>query len=193
MLPILRIVDYEAVTASWTAAVKQAEGAKTGVAHLLSVCSRVLNDPALGTYDEERYRSLLHVALVSKKISKADKEPFQRELVMLEVNNVGSAATDFEMTAADGSKVKLSEVESPVTVLFLYEPGCREQQAGAFPSLAGASDELSGASRRPEGGGRGLHVGCRAVERTAAISRRSGRAVTTPRASLRARACTICA
>lgn len=132
LLPILRIVDYEAVTASWTAAVKQAEGAKTGVAHLLSVCSRVLNDPALGTYDEERYRSLLHVALVSKKISKADKEPFQRELVMLEVNNVGSAATDFEMTAADGSKVKLSEVESPVTVLFLYEPGAVNSKLERF-------------------------------------------------------------
>lgn len=132
LLPILRIVDYEAVTASWTAAVKRAEEAKTGVAHLLAVCSRVLNDPALGSYDEERYRSLLHVALVSKKISKAEKEPFQRELVMLEVNNPGSAATDFEMVTADGAKMKLSEVESPVTVVFLYEPGAVNSKLERF-------------------------------------------------------------
>lgn len=132
LLPILQIVDYEAVTASWTAAVKQAEGTKTGVAHLLTVCSRVLNNPALDTYNENIYRSLLHVALVSKKISKADKEPFQRELVMLEVNNVGSAATDFEVVTADGSKMKLSEVESSVTVLFLYEPGAVNSKLERF-------------------------------------------------------------
>lgn len=123
LMPILRILDYDAMTASWAGAVKQAEGAKGGVAHLLSVCSRVLNDPAKSSYDENLYRSLLQTALVSKKISKDEKEPFQRDLVTLEVNNVGSAATDFEIVTADGGKVKLSEVESPVTVLFFYDAG----------------------------------------------------------------------
>ena len=37
LIPILRIVDYDAMTASWAAAVKQAEESKTGVAHLLKV------------------------------------------------------------------------------------------------------------------------------------------------------------
>ena len=132
LMPILRIVDYDAVTASWTAAVKQAEGSKTGVAHLLTVCRRVLNDPAADTYDEERYRALLHAALVSKKISKADKEPFQRDLVMLEVNNVGATATDIEMVGADGGKMKLSDVNTPVTVLFLYEPGAVDSKLERF-------------------------------------------------------------
>ncbi len=132
LMPILRIVDYDAVTASWAAAVKRAESSKTGVAHLLTVCRRVLNDPAADTYDEERYRALLHTALVSKKITKADKEPFQRDLVMLEVNNVGTAATDIEIVTADGGKTKLSEANTPVTVLFLYEPGAVDSKLERF-------------------------------------------------------------
>ena len=53
LIPILRIVDYDAMTASWAAAVKQAEESKTGVAHLLKVSRSVLNDPTLGSYDED--------------------------------------------------------------------------------------------------------------------------------------------
>ena len=78
------------------------------------------------------YRALLHAALVSKKITKADKEPFQRDLVMLEVNNAGSAAIDFEITGADGAKSRLSDVESPITVLFLYEPGAVDSKLERF-------------------------------------------------------------
>ena len=114
------------------AAVKQAEESKTGVAHLLKVSRSVLNDPTLGSYDEDMYRALLHAALVSKKITKADKEPFQRDLVMLEVNNAGSAAIDFEITGADGAKSRLSDVESPITVLFLYEPGAVDSKLERF-------------------------------------------------------------
>lgn len=132
LLPILNIVDYDAMVASWAAAIKKAEESKTGVAHLLTVCAKVLNTPSADTYDEDSYRALLHAALVSKKISKADKEPFQRDLVMLEVNNAGSAATDFEIATADGGKIKLSEVESPVTVLFLYEPGAVDSKLERF-------------------------------------------------------------
>lgn len=132
LIPILRIVDYDAMTASWAAAVKQAEESKTGVAHLLKVSRSVLNDPTLGSYDEDMYRALLHAALVSKKITKADKEPFQRDLVMLEVNNAGSAAIDFEITGADSAKSRLSDVESPITVLFLYEPGAVDSKLERF-------------------------------------------------------------
>ena len=46
LLPILRIVDYDAMTASWAAAVKQAEESKTGVAHLLKV-SRIRRKRAM--------------------------------------------------------------------------------------------------------------------------------------------------
>ena len=75
-------------------------------------------------YNEDAYRSLLHVALLSEALTKEEKMPYQAQLVMAEMNNVGSPVVDFEITVRGGEKSKLSEVPSTVTILYFYTPGC---------------------------------------------------------------------
>ena len=103
---------------------KRAEASKTGVARLLALGDKYLYGVSSPMYNESAYRSLLRAGLVSKKIAKADKAPYQKHLVLLEMNNAGSAAVDFEFEQADGTRSKLSEVVSPVTILFFYDPDC---------------------------------------------------------------------
>ncbi len=124
MVSIFALLDGEALDASWAAAVKRAEASKTGVVRLLALGDKYLYGVSSPMYNEEAYRSLLRAGLVSKKIAKADKTPYQKQLVLLEMNNEGSAAVDFDFEQADGSRSKLSEVVSPVTVLFFYDPDC---------------------------------------------------------------------
>lgn len=124
MVSIFMLLDDEALDASWAAAVKRAETSKTGVVRLLALGDKYLYGVSSPMYNESAYRSLLRAALVSKKISKADKQPYQKHLVLLEMNNEGSAAVDFEFEQADGTVSRLSEVESPVTIVFFYDPDC---------------------------------------------------------------------
>lgn len=124
MVSIFMLLDDEALDATWAAAVKRAEGGKTGVVRLLALGDKYLYGVSSPMYNETAYRSLLRAALVSKKITKADKQPYQKHLVLLEMNNPGSAAVDFEFEKADGTVSRLSEVESPVTIIFFYDPDC---------------------------------------------------------------------
>ena len=124
MVSIVALLDDEAVDLSWAAAVKRAEASKPGVARLLALGDKYLYGVSSPMYNESAYRSLLRAGLVSKKIAKADKAPYQKHLVLLEMNNAGSAAVDFEFEQADGTRSKLSEVVSPVTILFFYDPDC---------------------------------------------------------------------
>jgi len=124
MVSIFALLDDEALDVSWAAAVKRAEASKTGVVRLLALGDKYLYGVSSPMYNEPAYRSLLRAGLVSKKISKDEKAPYQKHLVLLEMNNPGSAAVDFEFEREDGSRSKLSEVESPVTILFFYDPDC---------------------------------------------------------------------
>lgn len=124
MVSIFMLLDDEALDRSWAAAVKRAEASKTGVVRLLALGDKYLYGVSSPMYNESAYRSLLRAGLVSKKIAKADKTPYQKQLVLLEMNNEGSAAVDFEFEQADGTRSKLSEVVSPVTILFFYDPDC---------------------------------------------------------------------
>lgn len=124
MVSIFMLLDDEALDRSWSAAVKRAEASKTGVVRLLALGDKYLYGVSSPMYNESAYRSLLRAGLVSKKIAKADKTPYQKQLVLLEMNNEGSAAVDFEFEQADGTRSKLSEVVSPVTILFFYDPDC---------------------------------------------------------------------
>lgn len=124
MVSIFALLDDEALDLSWAEAVKRAEASKTGVVRLLALGDKYLYGVSSPMYNESAYRSLLRAGLVSKKIAKADKAPYQKHLVLLEMNNAGSAAVDFEFEQADGTRSKLSEVVSPVTILFFYDPDC---------------------------------------------------------------------
>ena len=108
----------------WQAAVTRAEGANGGLQRLLAMCDKYLYGVSSPMYNEGAYRSLLHVALLSEKLSKEEKLPYQSQLVMAEMNNVGSPVADFEITVRGGEKSKLSEVHTTVTILYFYNPGC---------------------------------------------------------------------
>ena len=122
MASIFPLLDGEALAASMNALAKRAEASKTGLLQVLSLANKYLYGTDSPLYNESAYRNLLQAALVSKTLSKAEKEPYQKQLIMLEMNNEGTPAVDFEMQLVDGSKATLADVESPVTILFFYSP-----------------------------------------------------------------------
>ncbi len=120
MASIFPLLNSETLISSMTALVKKAETSKAGLLMMLSLADKYLYGTASPLYNEAAYRGLLQLALISKALNKADKEPYQKQLVILEMNNEGSAAVDFDMQLVDGSKAKLSDIEAPVSILFFY-------------------------------------------------------------------------
>ena len=120
MASIFPLLNSETLISSITALVKKAETSKEGLLMMLSLADKYLYGTASPLYNEAAYRGLLQSALISKALNKADKEPYQKQLVILEMNNEGSAAVDFDMQLVDGSKAKLSDIEAPVSILFFY-------------------------------------------------------------------------
>lgn len=120
MASIFPLLNSETLITSMTALVKKAETSKAGLLMMLSLADKYLYGTASPLYNEAAYRGLLQSALISKALNKADKEPYQKQLVILEMNNEGSAAVDFDMQLVDGSKAKLSDIEAPVSILFFY-------------------------------------------------------------------------
>lgn len=120
MASIFPLLNSETLISSMTALVKKAETSKAGLLMMLSLADKYLYGTSSPLYNEAAYRGLLQSALISKALNKADKEPYQKQLVILEMNNEGSAAVDFDMQLVDGSKAKLSDIEAPVSILFFY-------------------------------------------------------------------------
>lgn len=120
MASIFPLLGGETLITSMTALVKKAETSKAGLLMMLSLADKYLYGTASPLYNEAAYRGLLQSALISKALNKSEKEPYQKQLVILEMNNEGGPAVDFDMLLVDGSKAKLSDVESPVTILFFY-------------------------------------------------------------------------
>ena len=120
MASIFPLLNSETLISSMTALVKKAETSKAGLLMMLLLADKYLYGTASPLYNEAAYRGLLQSALISKALNKADKEPYQKQLVILEMNNEGSAAVDFDMQLVDGSKAKLSDIEAPVSILFFY-------------------------------------------------------------------------
>lgn len=124
LITLFPLYDGPTLKQVWEVAVKRAEGAKGGLQKLLAMCDKYLYGTSSPMYNEDAYRSLLHVALLSEALTKEEKMPYQAQLVMAEMNNVGSPVVDFEITVRGGEKSKLSEVHSTVTILYFYNPGC---------------------------------------------------------------------
>ena len=124
LITLFPLYDEAALKQVWAIAVKRSEGAKGGLLRLLAMCDKYLYGTSSPMYNEDAYRALLHVALLSESLTKEEKMPYQAQLVMAEMNNVGSPVVDFEITVRGGEKSKLSEVHSTVTILYFYNPGC---------------------------------------------------------------------
>ena len=123
LVSLFSLMDVDQLDKNWDEAIKRAEKSKTGVTRLLAVADKHLYSISSPSYNELAYSSLLRKALVSKKIKKDAKAPFQAQLVLLEMNKPGSPAVDLDLTLVDGTKAKLSDVNSAATILFFYTPG----------------------------------------------------------------------
>lgn len=124
LITLFPLYDEAALKQVWEVAVKRAESVKGGLHRLLTLCDKYLYGTSSPMYNEDAYRSLLHVALISDALTKEEKMPYQAQLVMAEMNNVGNPVVDFEITLRGGEKSKLSAVHSTVTILYFYTPGC---------------------------------------------------------------------
>lgn len=78
-------------------------------------------------YRSEKYHILVLEAIKnSQKIDDTRKIRPSTQLEWAMKNRTGEMATDFVFTQKDGTRTKLSEINSPYTILFFNDPDCRD-------------------------------------------------------------------
>ena len=78
-------------------------------------------------YRSEKYYILvLETIINSPKIDEIRKIGPSQQLEWAMKNRIGKTATNFAFTLKDGTSMKLSDVNSPYTILFFNDPDCRD-------------------------------------------------------------------
>ena len=75
---------------------------------------------------DEIYLPFAKAAATHKKISGADRARFAAHVKMIENSSVGSSLPPLKLTAPDGSKSLLSDIEGTNVVLFFNDPDCSD-------------------------------------------------------------------
>lgn len=93
---------------------------------LLDIGERYLYEPDSPVFFEEAYIPLIEAALQRSPSGDANATRYRFQLMELKKNRLGSVATDFQMTLADGSTTTLHQEASKadLSLLMLYDPEC---------------------------------------------------------------------
>ncbi len=87
---------------------------------------KYLYDPNSPMRNEDYYTEVLRHIIASPRISEEEKVRPRFRLELAGKNRVGSVATDFSYTQADGKKARLSSLRSEYILLFFNNPDCED-------------------------------------------------------------------
>lgn len=94
---------------------------------LLEMAEVALYDPNSPQRNDLLWEQFLRCVVGPKSpLDNLSKERYRSLLEIVSRNQMGSEATDFVYTLADGSKRRLSQTSAPLTLLYFYNPGCSE-------------------------------------------------------------------
>lgn len=135
LFPKSSIDDVSRAVKSMLAHAKQSPAA---FAYFTKQYERYLYDPNSPMRNDLYYEPVLEFLLDSVTQPEAEKIKTQIALSLVRKNKPGAVAADFSFVLPDGQRNKLSAVQSPLTLLFFYEPGCAhcEEAITAFKGHA---------------------------------------------------------
>ena len=93
---------------------------------LAQIAEETLYGPTAEYWSDEIYLPFVRAVIEHKKISKADKAPFKKQLAALENTQNGMPAPGIDLTLRDGSKFNTDSIKAPLTILFVNSPDCTD-------------------------------------------------------------------
>lgn len=93
--------------------------------YLTKLSDRYLYDPNSPMRNEERYIPVLENRIASDCLTEVQKVRLRYRLALAKKNRPGMVATDFIYTLASGKTGRLHEIETPYTILYVNNPGCK--------------------------------------------------------------------
>lgn len=124
-IDILRLVPASTGDAALTTLFTQAEKEKKCYLYLASLADKYLYDPNSPMRNEEMYISVLDAILKSSVMDDAEKIRPQARRELAQKNRVGTKATNFTYTLANGKEGNLYDIKAAYTLLFINNPGCQ--------------------------------------------------------------------
>lgn len=123
-IDLLKRVSPQTADASLKALLTKAEKEPRCYHYLTGLADKYLYDPNSPMRNEEFYISVLDVQLSSTLLDETEKIRPQARRQLAQRNRLGTPATDFTYTLANGKTGTLYAIKAPYTLLFINNPGC---------------------------------------------------------------------
>lgn len=121
---LFRLVPAAEAENSLSALMDQASVTLNGFLFFYNTLEKYLYDATSPMRNEALFIPVLQKMMASNKLNDDDKLRPAMLLKSVSKNKVGSTAADFSYTKPDGSWHRLSEVQTPLTLLLFFDPEC---------------------------------------------------------------------
>lgn len=121
---LFRLVPAAEAENSLSALMDQASITLNGFLFFYNTLEKYLYDATSPMRNEALFIPVLQKMMASNKLNDDDKLRPAMLLKSVSKNKVGSMAADFSYTKPDGSRHRLSEVQTPLTLLLFFDPEC---------------------------------------------------------------------
>lgn len=121
---LFRLVPATEAENSLSALMDQASVTLNGFLFFYNTLEKYLYDATSPMRNEALFIPVLQKMMASNKLNDDDKLRPAMLLKSVSKNKVGSMAADFSYTKPDGSQHRLSEVQTPLTLLLFFDPEC---------------------------------------------------------------------
>ena len=121
---LFRLVPATEAENSLSALMDQASVTLNGFLFFYNTLEKYLYDATSPMRNEALFIPVLQKMMASNKLNDDDKLRPAMLLKSVSKNKVGSTAAGFSYTKPDGSRHRLSEVQTPLTLLLFFDPEC---------------------------------------------------------------------
>lgn len=121
---LFRLVPAAEAENSLSALMDQASVTLNGFLFFYNTLEKYLYDATSPMRNEALFIPVLQKMMASNKLNDDDKLRPAMLLKSVSKNKVGSMAADFSYTKPDGSRHRLSEVQTPLILLLFFDPEC---------------------------------------------------------------------
>ena len=134
-IQLLNDIPYDHVESSISIMLNKAKVKPEMYKHFVSLFEKYLYDPNSPFRNDELYIPVLDNTLKSGLLSETKQSVYSFQQEMILKNRLGSKATDFVYTLANGDKKTMHTLESDYLILFFTNPDC--------PTYASVTQEMS--------------------------------------------------
>lgn len=123
---ILPYATLDTVTMSIDKLIEKVKKQPKDLLTLGQIAEECMYSPTAEFWSDDLYIPFARAVAEHKKIAKADKAPFKKQVTVLENSKTGMPAPGIDLILRDGSKFNTDSIKSPLTILFVISPDCSD-------------------------------------------------------------------